>query len=74
MKHFLHRNHDVTKYHEKADSLVIGSRIREPDKKNAEYYVGDYQKKLAMLQYFQIKNAPLWMDLKKCQGFPNPQF
>ena len=25
-----------------ADLLVIGSRIRELDKKNTEYYVGDY--------------------------------
>ena len=33
---------DVTKYKEKAEPLVIGSRIRERDKKNTEYYVGDY--------------------------------
>ena len=29
-------------YKEKAESLVKGSRIRERDKKSAEYYVGDY--------------------------------
>ena len=33
---------DDTKYKEKAESLVIVSRIRERDKKSAEYYVGDY--------------------------------
>ena len=26
----------------KPNHLLIGSRIRERDKKNAEYYVGDY--------------------------------
>ena len=41
-KHFLHKNDNVTKYKEKAELLVIGSRIRERDKNNAEYYVGDY--------------------------------
>ena len=41
-KPFLHKNDDVTKYKEKAELLVIGSRIRERDKNNAEYYVGDY--------------------------------
>ena len=30
------------KYKEKAELFVIGSRIRERDKKNTEYYVGDY--------------------------------
>ena len=37
---------DVTreerKEYEKRKQVLIGSRIRERDKKNAEYYVGDY--------------------------------
>ena len=41
-KHQRNKNDDVTKYKEKAKSSVIRSRIRERDKKNAEYYVGDY--------------------------------
>ena len=40
-KHFLHKNDDVTKYKEKAELFVMGSRIREGDEKNTEYYVGD---------------------------------
>ena len=34
------QNDDVTKQ----KALVIGSRIRERYKKNAEYYVGDYSR------------------------------
>ena len=30
------------RWRQKIECLVIGSRIREWDKKNAEYYVGDY--------------------------------
>ena len=33
---------DVTKYKEKAENVVICSRLRERDKKNMEYYGGDY--------------------------------
>ena len=38
---------DVTKKKEKA--VLISSRIRERDKKNAEYYVGDYSKERGSL-------------------------
>ena len=50
------QNYDVTKQ----KAVVIGSRIRERDKNNAEYYVGDYYPPIYWVPLVVCHSVCLW--------------
>ena len=59
----------ITKHVEKGESLIIGSRLRERDKKNEEYYVGDYSHSKNLKSKNRCKKINLLFRWLWCHGW-----